>query len=271
MFPTQVTTFSQCFSPRTFARQESPPFPRKNQVAAYLAGTSAGKCKELPGALVLFVGKSMGVWDEKNGHLTVYLFQIWRIQKKGDMYEHLGTKSYVCSWYFSRLDYFQVKSMLYLVVENHYITNYPCKSTIVRKKVHTVSPKSTIFSYTSHPLYVPCSNARLFVARNATKVSFGNIWDKISASQRCSWAGPAGFSWDVKEISVEPSLEYHGTHIWLVIGTFLFSIYWEQSSELTNIFQMDWHHQPDNIYIYIYMYAYIDTHYVFLFLCMYPI
>ena len=40
------------------------------------------------------------------------------------------------------------------------------------------------------------------------------------------------------------------SHIWLVVWSFFyFSIYLEQSSHLTNIFQRGWHHKP--VYIYI--------------------
>ena len=48
-------------------------------------------------------------------------------------------------------------------------------------------------------------------------------------------------------------------HDWLVVWN-MFSIFWEQSSQLTNIFQRGWNHQPDDIMIvavYIYKYIYI--------------
>ena len=37
-------------------------------------------------------------------------------------------------------------------------------------------------------------------------------------------------------------------YTWLVVwNMFYFSIYWEESSQLTNIFQRGWNHQPDTI------------------------
>ena len=57
------------------------------------------------------------------------------------------------------------------------------------------------------------------------------------------------------------TLIYIYIHIWLVIwNIFDFPIYWEYSSQLTNIFQRGWNHQPDvYIYIYIYIYTYINN------------
>ena len=45
---------------------------------------------------------------------------------------------------------------------------------------------------------------------------------------------------------------------WLVVwNIFYFPIYWEESSQLTNIFQRCSNHQPVYIYIYIYIYIYL--------------
>ena len=50
-------------------------------------------------------------------------------------------------------------------------------------------------------------------------------------------------------------------YIWSVVWNIFFyvSIYWEESSQLTNIFQRGWNHQP-YIYIYILIYNYIYIH-----------
>ena len=52
--------------------------------------------------------------------------------------------------------------------------------------------------------------------------------------------------------NTDDSIILYGLVVWNI---FYFSIYWEQSSQLTNIFQRGWNHQPVYIYMYMCMYT----------------
>ena len=72
-----------------------------------------------------------------------------------------------------------------------------------------------------------------------------------------TWPGRSGHrvrSWCWQELWVNSGFWVVSTHnFWILVGglehDFYVSIYWEWSSQLTNIFQRSWNHQPDNFWI----------------------
>ena len=65
--------------------------------------------------------------------------------------------------------------------------------------------------------------------------------------ERCRFAafGESKKNYTLFAKNIDPEDNEH-FYVWLVVwNIFYFSIYWEESSQLTNIFQRGWNHQPD--------------------------